>query len=101
MRKDAIRMNRTTQRDILTVEQTADLLQSSRHMIYTLIRRGDLKAGRIGGKYWRIARSQVLRLCGDSPERLSLSDTIGQLAATYGLCARDSERKPTPKKKGR
>ena len=62
-------MTSAAQRDILTVEQTADLLQSSRHMVYTLIRRGDLKAGRIGRKYWRIARSQVLRLCGDTPGR--------------------------------
>lgn len=69
MRKEAIKMNGAAQRDILTVEQTAELLQSSRHMVYSLIRRGDLRAGRIGGKYWRIARSQVLRLCGDDPKK--------------------------------
>ena len=42
-------------REILTVEQAAELLQSSRPMIYELIHSGELKAKRIGGKYWRIA----------------------------------------------
>jgi excisionase family DNA binding protein len=49
-------MNSALHRDVLTVEQAADLLQSCLHMVYSLIRRADLKAGRIGGKYWRIAR---------------------------------------------
>lgn len=61
-------MSSALQREILTVEQAADVLQSSRHMIYQLIRRGDLRAARIGGKYWRIARSQVLRLCGEAEQ---------------------------------
>jgi excisionase family DNA binding protein len=50
-------------REILTVEQAAELLQSSRVMIYRLIDTGDLKASRIGGKYFRISRNELIRLC--------------------------------------
>ena len=62
-------MSKNGEPEILTVRQSANLLQTSRQMIYTLIERGDLKAYRLGRKAWRIARSQILRFCEEGHKR--------------------------------
>lgn len=54
---------------IMTVNQAAGLLQVSRASIYKLIGQRRLKAVRIGSvKNWRIARTQILKLCDGKPE---------------------------------
>jgi excisionase family DNA binding protein len=55
--------------EILTAGQAAKMLQTSRHMIYALIRRGKLKASRLGRREWRIARSQILTFCEEGHDR--------------------------------
>lgn len=62
-------MGKNGESEILTVRQSADLLQTSRQMIYTLIERGDIKAYRLGRKAWRIARSQILRFCEEGHDK--------------------------------
>ena len=54
----------TPQRDILTAEQAAEMLQISKLMTYRLIRSGKLQAVRVG-KFWRVTRNEILRMCGD------------------------------------
>ena len=54
----------TPQRDILTAEQAAEMLQISKLMTYRLIRSGQLQAVRVG-KFWRVTRNEILRMCGD------------------------------------
>jgi len=55
-------MKADSRREILTVEQAADLLQVSTKFIYHSIRDGTLQAVRLG-KFWRITRAEVLRTC--------------------------------------
>jgi excisionase family DNA binding protein len=56
-------MSRQYNREILTVEQAAEMLQAHRTMIYKLIESGDLKASRVGRKYFRISRNALIRFC--------------------------------------
>jgi excisionase family DNA binding protein len=62
-------MSRQSNREILTVEQAAEMLQVHRTMIYSLIKSGDLKASRIGRKYFRISRNELIRLCEAGHDR--------------------------------
>lgn len=61
-------MTADSQREILTVDQTAELLQVSNMMIYRLIRTGSLKAARFG-KFWRISRQELLRTCANPKKK--------------------------------
>jgi excisionase family DNA binding protein len=51
-----------SEREILTVDQTADMMQVSVTFIRRMIRAGGLRAVRFG-KFWRIRRSEVIRVC--------------------------------------
>jgi len=50
------------QREILTPEQAAELLQVSTMFVYRLIDNGTLRAARLG-KFWRITKAELFRAC--------------------------------------
>jgi excisionase family DNA binding protein len=62
-------MRRQYNREILTVEQAAEMLQANRNMIYKLIESGDLRASRVGGKYFRISRNALIKFCEAGHDR--------------------------------
>ncbi len=66
----------TSQRELLTVEQAADLLQVSQSSIRSYIRQGHLSAFRIAGKRKvLIERSALLKLLEPArPEDLELEE---------------------------
>jgi excisionase family DNA binding protein len=51
-----------SQREILTPDQAADLLQVSTMFVYRLIHDGTLRAVRIG-KFWRVTKAEIFRAC--------------------------------------
>jgi len=58
-------------RDILTIDQAADVLQVSPIFVRRMIKAGDLCAARFG-KFWRISRAEILKACsrpGNKPGR--------------------------------
>jgi excisionase family DNA binding protein len=63
-RKEGKKLKIESQPEILKPQEVAKLLRVSRSLVYKLIEDGSLRAGRIRGKFWRIPRSEVLRICG-------------------------------------
>ena len=53
-------------REVLTVEQAAELLQLPPDRIRALARDGKIPAGKVGS-HWRFSRRALLRLVGDEP----------------------------------
>jgi excisionase family DNA binding protein len=51
-------------REVLTVEQAAELLQLPADRIRALARDGKIPAGKVGN-HWRFSRRALLRLVGD------------------------------------
>lgn len=54
--------------EILTVEQTAEVLQVSTKFVYRLIRDETLRAVRLG-KFWRVTKAEILRACSSPKMR--------------------------------
>ena len=55
-----VNMAEIKEKEVYTIEETQDLLKVSRSTILRLIKKGILRAGRIGGQY-RILGAELLR----------------------------------------